>query len=378
MRTIAFLIPVVLVAVSACNDSEAAHEPVFGGELPATNFVVDPAKDTVLKTPGGALITIPAGALQAGDATTVSLEVKEAYTADDISRGGLRGNGDTLTSSGIIYVNVTGGQSVSINKPLNISIPAKEAGDMSVYKGEAGENALLRWADPRPLGSKPGSTSTDAGKELFQSNCASCHGGKSEAAGPPLAWIGSRRDKQWLYAFTRNNATLLWRGDAYTCYLFNRYKTPMPLFKNLSDADLSNLYRYIDNASRGIDSNSVPDHKRSFDSCVVNDPNCGKVAQRRRAVPAQEPAADTTATEAAVMDYYTFTIDKHGWYNVAHKGSGASGAGSGPGSSEMASATSFPEPTNSVQPGEPLKACPCWCDESAYRRADSLGRAKPH
>src|ERR1700760_1463269 len=169
MRQIALLIPLFLVAAWSCNETEA-HDPIFGAELPATNFTVDPTKDTVLKTPGGALISIPAGSLAAGDATSVSLEVKEAYTSDDMKRGGLLRSNDTLASNGMIYVNVTGGQSVSINKPLNISLPAKQTGnDILVYKGIAGDDLNLKWTDARPLSSNPSQQQpSDAGKSIFE------------------------------------------------------------------------------------------------------------------------------------------------------------------------------------------------------------------
>jgi len=369
MRKIASLIPAfLLVAVWSCTDTEA-HEPVFGAELPATNFVVDPTKDTVLKTPGGALITISAGSFEAGEATSITLEVKEAYTSDDMNRGGLlHGSSESLDSKGMVYINVTGGQSVSINKPLSISLPAKETGnEMTVYKGAAGEDGLLKWTEGKPLSSAPAQPANDAGKTLFESRCASCHGGKEEGAGPALAWITKRRDKQWLYSFTRDNAVLLWRGDGYSCFLASRYKTPMPLFKDLSDADLTSLYRYIDNASRSIDSNAVIDHKRSFDSCVANDPKCsaaGRLANGRSTV---QVDTTTTASETPVADFYTFTIDKHGWYNVARK------AGSAPVVADV-----FPALSDSVHVAaiEPLQGCPCWCNEAAYRRADSLSRGK--
>lgn len=366
MRTIAILIPVLLVAAWSCDSSEA-HEPNFGAELPTTNFIVDPAKDTVLKTPGGAQISISAGSLDAGDAPSVTLEVKEAFTNDDMNRGGLlHGSREANNSAGMIYINVTGGQSVSIHKPLNISIPAKTPGtEMMVYKGVAGDDALLKWIEARALTSAPSQPSTDAGKTLFENRCASCHGGKEEVAGPPLAWITSRRDRQWLYAFTRNNAILLWRGDGYSCYLFNRYKAPMPLFKDLSDDDLGNLYNYIAAASKSVDSNAVMDHKRGFDSCVANDANCGAAAQR---VAHTDTVTAAPSNEAPVADFYTFAVDKHGWYNVAGKIGDAAVAGA-----------AFPTVSaDSLHPAaESLQACPCWCNESAYRRADSLGREKP-
>jgi len=366
MRTIAFLIPVLLTAAWSCNDSQA-NEPVFGAELPASNFTVDPAKDTVLKTPGGTKISIPAASLDAGSATSVTLEVKEALNNDDMNRGGLlHGSSEANSSAGMIYINVTGGQSVTIHKPLTISIPAKNPGsEMMVYKGVAGDDALLKWTEARPLASTPSHPPTDAGKTLFESRCASCHGGKEEVAGPPLAWITSRRDRQWLYAFTRNNAILLWRGDSYSCYLFNRYKAPMPLFKDLTDADLGNLYNYIASASKSVDSGAVPDHKRSFDSCIANDANCSAAAQR---VAHTDTVTAAAPTETSLAEVYSFTVDKHGWYNIA----GKSGA-------QPVVAATFPAVSaDSLHPApEPLQACPCWCNESAYRRADSLGREKP-
>ena len=377
MRHIAFLIPIILVAFWSCTDSEA-HEPVFGAELPAINFSVDPTKDTVLKTPGGALISIPAGSLEAGNVTSVSLEVKEAYTSVDMVRGGLqRESGDPLASSGMIYINVTGGQSVSIHKPISVSLPAKDAGsDLMVYKGQAGENALLNWTDPHALNSAPAQQSNEGGKALFQTRCAACHGGKDESTGPPLAWITRRRDRQWLYAFTRNNATLLWRGDGYSCYLFGRYRSAaMPLFKDLSDADLTSLYHYIDNASKDIDSNSVADHKRSFDSCVANDPKCAAVTSHPRALaPTEATSTDSTTAvpEMAVTSFYTFAVEKHGWYSVARK--------AGSSADPISSADAFPAPSDSTAAHsafDPIQGCPCWCDESAYRRADSLSRGRP-
>jgi mono/diheme cytochrome c family protein len=365
MRHIALLIPVLLVAAWSCNDSEA-HEPVFGAELPATHFTVDPARDTVLKTPGGALISVFAGSLDAGNGNAVTLEVKEAYSQEDMTRGGLlHGSSEGDNSAGIIYVNVTGGQAVSIHKPMDISIPAKTAGsEMMVYKGVAGDDALLKWTEARSLNNTPAHQPSDAGKTLFESRCASCHGGKEEIAGPPLAWITSRRDRQWLYAFTRNNAILLWRGDAYSCYLFNRYKNPMPLFKDLTDADLGNLYNYIASASKSVDSNAVADHKRGFDSCLANDHNCAAAAQRV----AHTDSVTAAPAEAPVADFYTFSIDKHGWYNVSGK------TGAQPVVADLFPAVS----ADSLHPApEPLQACPCWCNESAYRRADSLGRERP-
>jgi len=59
--------------------------------LVSTFFSIDPNRDTLITTPQGAVLTIPAGALEvsAGDTGPVKLEVKEAYRMADIIRGGL-------------------------------------------------------------------------------------------------------------------------------------------------------------------------------------------------------------------------------------------------------------------------------------------------
>ena len=388
-----------LFVLWSCNGSGSDHDPSVGDLLPPTTFVVDPGRDTVLKTPGGALLRIAARTFETDAPTTVLLEVKEAYNPTDMLRGKLiRGNSSDLSSGGIIYINVAEGQSVSIHKPISVSIPAKDPQPgMMVYKGEAGDSGSVNWTDPKTLASSPDVARTDdAGKALFESSCASCHGLKTEIAAPPMAWITRRRDRQWLYSFTRNNEKLLWRGDAYSCYLFNRYKTPMPLFRELSDTDLANLYHYVDRASRSIDSNSVVDHRRAFDSCIHNDPTCvsaGDRAQASAPSPSQDPA-DSLASSADATAYYTFTIDKHGWYNVARKGAeGATAASAsatasadgrsvikttdsaGSSTSQSASTGSDAGATATADP--PLQACPCWCNEAAYRRADSLARPRP-
>jgi hypothetical protein len=79
------------------------------------------------------------------------------------------------------------------------------------------------------------------------------------------------------------------------------------------------------------------------------------------------PAVDTTSHPSAAvanLDYYTFSIDKHGWYNVA----------AGGGDAKMAVDTAA---VGTGEMLEGLQSCPCWCNETAYRKADSIARAKP-
>ena len=364
MRTITLALLLLLVAIFSCNGPGPAIRPTGGDLLSSTFFDVNPDKDTALTTPGGIIIRLPAGTLDANGAASIRLEVKEAFTPDEMIRGKLVDhNNGGLLSSGVLFFNVATGQNATIRRPVKVSVPVKyPSNGVMVYDGQVDDSLEVDWLNPQPLANNPAVRQLNNGKVIFLTNCASCHSLRGDAGGPPLAWITARRDKKWLFEFTRNNARMLWRGDAYSCYLFNRYnKRPMEVFPDLSDSALESLYRYIDIMSLGIDSNSVPDRKRSFDSCAKNDPRCTGVSAKTN--PPTDAAATPTAT---TPNYYDFALDKFGWYNIAQR------------SDSAPAPTSEPTTTASTDNAQAqLQACPCWCDESAYRKADSVARARP-
>ena len=212
MRAPALTILVLLAGLFSCNNPENANGPTGGEQLPTTTFSIDPAKDTVLQTPGGAVLKIAAGTFDAGDARVVKLEIKEAATPDEMSKGNLslRAGDTSLVSSGVIFVQLAAGQTVSILKSINVSIPAKVLQkDMQVYKGRLDENGIVNWGVPEALAGSPGSMSD--GKAIYLANCASCHRLKGNVTGPSLAFLLSRRNRQWLFAFSRRSDRLLWR-----------------------------------------------------------------------------------------------------------------------------------------------------------------------
>jgi mono/diheme cytochrome c family protein len=274
-----------------------------------------------------------------------------------------------LTSDGAIYIGPAAGQSVVIRKPFNVSMPAKSPQNgMMLYNGQVDDSAYVNWLDPRPLESDPATDGIGRGQTVYNVNCASCHTLKRVLIGPPLGWITARRGRNWLFDYTRNSAKMLWRGDAYSCYLFNVYnKIPMPVFHDLTDADLQSLYKYIDHASQGIDSNSIVNHKRSYDSCLLNDTKCTGAAHKTATV---ETDATSPIVASANGDGYGFTFDKFGWYNIA-----STTAEAAPVATPKADTTIEASTTTTERQPQLMQACPCWCDESAYRRADSVARA---
>ena len=110
MRIVALAELLLLVALFSCNRPQTANRLANGDKLPSILFSIDPTKDTVLVTPDGTRISIPAGALDAGGADSVHLEIKEANTIEAIISGRL------VTSSG--------------GQPLSIAAPAPRASQL--------------------------------------------------------------------------------------------------------------------------------------------------------------------------------------------------------------------------------------------------------
>nr|WP_205195217.1 c-type cytochrome [Chitinophaga sp. Cy-1792] len=87
----------------------------------------------------------------------------------------------------------------------------------------------------------------NAGKALFQQNCASCHNVHKRVTGPALAGVEGRwSDKKLLHQWIHNSASVLASGDKYANDLFNEYnKTAMTAFPALSDAEIDDILAYI-------------------------------------------------------------------------------------------------------------------------------------
>ena len=364
MRTllIAFLLCVIGIG---CTTRMPKPLP-DGKDLPSSFYMIDPMRDTTITTARGARLSIPAGAF--GDSAAgsgvdsgagvsgaraagfVRVEVKEAYTIADIIRGRLvtTSKGMPLSSGGMIYINVAGGGIVKLRKPIKVAIPSKGLQEgMQVFKGLNNDKGEIDWVDPKPLLKTRADRDLASGKALFMVNCASCHGLGKAVTGPPLAWISQREaDKKWLHDFIRNNTKLLGRNDPYACYLYNRYnKTPMNVFPDLSDRSIDIILNYIMNESQTIDSNTVDNNRRSFDSCrrysrlkdslmeklraakdrrmnlvtgngleVVESRYAGRRRRAHWTPPPLPPFGIVVQDYSSV--YYQFEIDDTGWFNV--------------------------------------------------------------
>jgi mono/diheme cytochrome c family protein len=89
--------------------------------------------------------------------------------------------------------------------------------------------------------------SVAAGKQLFDTNCKTCHRVDSRLIGPPLAGVYDRAPSiDWIQRFVRNSSAVIASGDPYAVNLFNEYnKLLMTSFSSLKDEDILNILGYV-------------------------------------------------------------------------------------------------------------------------------------
>jgi len=83
------------------------------------------------------------------------------------------------------------------------------------------------------------------GKQLFNSNCASCHKLDKKAIGPALGDVTERRELDWLIKWIQNNQELRASGDQQAIEVFEEYNgSVMPAFPGLSEQDIKDILVY--------------------------------------------------------------------------------------------------------------------------------------
>jgi mono/diheme cytochrome c family protein len=90
-------------------------------------------------------------------------------------------------------------------------------------------------------------TAVSAGKQLFDTNCKTCHRVDKKLVGPALAAVYDRAPSiDWIKSFVKNSSAVIASGDPYAVKLYNEYnKTQMTAFSNLKDPDIMNILAYI-------------------------------------------------------------------------------------------------------------------------------------
>ena len=84
-----------------------------------------------------------------------------------------------------------------------------------------------------------------AGKSLFNANCAACHQLNRKAVGPALRGVTEKYDKEWLYSWIRNGTQMIKDGDPQAVAIWEEYnRAVMTNYPQFSDEQIDNILAY--------------------------------------------------------------------------------------------------------------------------------------
>ena len=146
-----------LALVISCNTGKKSNLLSKPDDMTADEYVINIDKDTTLVTKNGALLKIPKGTLATDNGNKVTIEIKEAYSIQQMIQAGLttQSNGDPLSSGGMIYINAAAGQNVTIKQAIKVAIPADYLDPgMQLFKGEKDDNGIYQLDNPCSIASQ--------------------------------------------------------------------------------------------------------------------------------------------------------------------------------------------------------------------------------
>lgn len=196
MKKILVILSVIAIIILACNTTKVKSILQKPNDVTPDEYTININRDTTLVTKNGALLKIPQGALLS-DKSTVTLEIKEAYSLEQMIKIGLttQAGDEPLSSGGMIYINAKGGQNVTIKQAIKVALPADYLNpDMKLFKGESTAEGGVNWTNPSSLPENKQLSAIEKGKQLFESKCANCHSIGKDMTGPNLAHILKRFD----------------------------------------------------------------------------------------------------------------------------------------------------------------------------------------
>ncbi len=110
------------------------------------------------------------------------------------------------------------------------------------------------------------------GQVIFAQQCGACHNFRQDGIGPQLGGLMSSVNSEWVTRFVKNPQQVIESGDERAHLLFEKYKTIMPSFQNLSDEELYSLIAFLN-------TKEAPDpSKRKFDPHALTNPIPERIA----------------------------------------------------------------------------------------------------
>ena len=96
-----------------------------------------------------------------------------------------------------------------------------------------------------PISSISQEADIQAGKSLFNANCAACHQLNRKAVGPALSGVTEKYDKEWLYSWIRNGTQMIKDGDPQAVAIWEEYnRAVMTNYPQFSDEQIDNILAY--------------------------------------------------------------------------------------------------------------------------------------
>ena len=86
-----------------------------------------------------------------------------------------------------------------------------------------------------------------AGKTLFNANCAACHQLNRKAVGPALSGVSEKYDREWLYKWIKNGTQMIKDGDPQAVAIWEEYnRAVMTNYPQFSNEQIDNILAYTD------------------------------------------------------------------------------------------------------------------------------------
>ena len=86
-----------------------------------------------------------------------------------------------------------------------------------------------------------------AGKSLFNANCAACHQLNRKAVGPALSGVTKKYDREWLYKWIKNGTQMIKDGDPQAVAIWEEYnRAVMTNYPQFSNEQIDNILAYTD------------------------------------------------------------------------------------------------------------------------------------
>ena len=84
-----------------------------------------------------------------------------------------------------------------------------------------------------------------AGKNLFNANCAACHQLNRKAVGPALKGVTEKYDREWLYIWIKNGTQMIKDGDPQAVAIWEEYnRAVMTNYPQFSNEQIDNILAY--------------------------------------------------------------------------------------------------------------------------------------